>query len=306
MDTNKPVNPNMTLDVKNNEVEQQIKNYLNDKSKENLNILINLIRDSRVLVPAAVNQKQQPVPALLRTKEEETYFPIFTSKEQYADAPKAQAIMNMPYLAVNQLSLKHEPPLAGIVINPFTDNLMFKRPLIERIDIIENAKTNPDGSKNVQLTEEQYKAFERRHFEFTSLPKAFFEKGQEFVDNLCSNKEQYIDELFEDSYQNKRMYPYLTEEFSFMAMDISDELLVLRVDMPTNDSVKGCSKRIYMTWNKTTSTGKYFAIEAISPQQNVITEVMTDGSKNNHGEAPVEGAELQAIIDLANDNSVTS
>ena len=55
MDGQKPINPNMTLDVKNAEVEQQIKNYLNDKSKENLNILINLIRDSRVLVPAAVN-----------------------------------------------------------------------------------------------------------------------------------------------------------------------------------------------------------------------------------------------------------
>ena len=38
MEEKKPINPNMTLDVKNAEVEQQIKNYLNDKSKENLNI----------------------------------------------------------------------------------------------------------------------------------------------------------------------------------------------------------------------------------------------------------------------------
>lgn len=306
MDGQKPINPNMTLDVKNAEVEQQIKNYLNDKSKENLNILINLIRDSRVLVPAAVNEKKQPVPAMLRTKEDEVYFPVFTSKEQYESGPKSQAIMNMPYLAVNEISLKHKPDLAGIVINPFTDNLTFKRPLVERINIIENAKNNPDGVKEVKLTEEQYVAFERRHFEMTNLPKSFFEKGQEFVDKLCADKEQYIDELFEESYQNKRMYPYLTEEFAVMAMDISDELLVLRVDMPTKDGVRGSSPRIYMTWNKAASTGKYFAIEATSPTTHTITEVMADGQKTNHGEAPVEGAELQTIIDFAGDKKITS
>ena len=68
MDGQKPINPNMTLDVKNAEVEQQIKNYLNDKSKENLNILINLIRNSRVLVPAAVNEKNNRFPQCLEPK----------------------------------------------------------------------------------------------------------------------------------------------------------------------------------------------------------------------------------------------
>lgn len=300
------VNPNMTLDVQNNEAEQQIKNYMNDKSKENLNILISLIKNCRVLVPAAVNEKQQPVPAVLKTKEDTIYFPIFTSKKEYEAAPKAQAILNMPYLAVNEIALKRQPELAGIVINPFTDNLMFKRPLLERIDIVEKAKANPDGVKEVKLTEEQYKAFERRHFEMTNLPKSLFEKGQEFIDKIKTDKEQYIDELFEESYQNKRMYPYLTEEFGIMLMDVSDELLVIRIDMPKNDSIKGCSKRIYIAWNKTNASGKYFAIESTSPEACVITEVMADGQKTNHGEAPVEGAELQAVIDLANSSSMTS
>ena len=61
-----------------------------------------------------------------------------------------------------------------------------------------------------------------------------------------------------------------------------------------------------MTWNKAASTGKYFAIEATSPTTHTITEVMADGQKTNHGEAPVEGAELQTIIDFAGDKKITS
>ena len=51
----KPTDPSMTLDVKNEDVEAQIDLYLKEKTGENLNALIELMRTRRVLVPANLN-----------------------------------------------------------------------------------------------------------------------------------------------------------------------------------------------------------------------------------------------------------
>ena len=50
----KPTDPSMTLDVKNEDVEAQIDLYLKEKTGENLNALIELMRTRRVLVPGRV------------------------------------------------------------------------------------------------------------------------------------------------------------------------------------------------------------------------------------------------------------
>ena len=49
-----------------------------------------------------------------------------------------------------------------------------------------------------------------------------FEGGKEFMDRLADEKEKLIDELYEEAYQQKRMYPYMEEDFSVMSMQISD------------------------------------------------------------------------------------
>ena len=52
----KPTDPSMTLDVKNEDVEAQIDLYLKEKTGENLNALIELMRTRRVLVPANLKE----------------------------------------------------------------------------------------------------------------------------------------------------------------------------------------------------------------------------------------------------------
>ncbi len=54
----KPTDPSMTLDVKNEDVEAQIDLYLKEKTGENLNALIELMRTRRVLVPANLNDEK--------------------------------------------------------------------------------------------------------------------------------------------------------------------------------------------------------------------------------------------------------
>ena len=207
----------------------------------------------------------------------------------------------MPYLAINNMASKKETKLDGVVFNPFSNNLIFKRPLVEKIETVEKARREGKKAKTVQMTEQQYVIFERIQFEHVFFPTKMYEGGQEFIDRLSDEKEQYIDELYEESYQQKRMYPYLDEDFSVMVMQISDDLTVVSVDFPTRDFVPGCAQRAYLAWNKADNAGRYFTTDLTREKTIELIEIGADHSRISHGEAPVEGAELQTIIDLISD-----
>ena len=183
-----PVDPNLTLDVKNDKLEELVHQYTAEKNAENLNTLIEEIHKCRLLVPANLNEEKRPVPCMLNSKEKGVYFPIYTSRQHIPESPKSEAIINMPYLAVNEMTAQQQEHLGGIAINPFTDNLIFKMPLVLRIQEVEKARKSAPKKKTMQLTPEQYLKFERRQFEFGFLPKRFFEQGKAMVDELCERK----------------------------------------------------------------------------------------------------------------------
>ena len=58
--------------------------------------------------------------------------------------------------------------------------------------------------------------------------------------------------------------------------------------------------RIYVTFNPQTKEAGYYTIE-MGKEKNtrMLGELRADGTRADHGEAPVEGAELQKIMDLA-------
>lgn len=127
-----PTDPSMTLDVKNEDVEAQIDLYLKEKTGENLNALIELMRTRRVLVPANLNDEKKPVPCLINSPKNGMFLPIYTSKKEIPESPKSAAVINMPFLATNNMVFQQDEKVSGIVINPFTQNLIFKRALVEK------------------------------------------------------------------------------------------------------------------------------------------------------------------------------
>lgn len=294
-----PADPSLTIHVKNPGVEALMKAYAAEKTPENLNALIEKIRAARMLVPANLNDKKQPIPCLIKSPAGEMFLPVYTSREQIPKEPKSEVVINMPYLAVNQLAAKQKSSTAGIVINPFSDNLVFKAPLLEKIEEVEQMRRSGVTKKTMQLTPEQYVLFERRQFEFGFLPKRFFEQGSAMMKELCDKKEACIDELFEESYQQKRMYPYLPEDFSVMVMDIAEELLVARVDLPARDMGVPSCWRVYLAWNHKTDAGRYFTVEKTKDSAlTLLGEIAGDWKHIEHGEAPAEGAQLQRVLDL--------
>lgn len=298
----KPVDPNATINVKNPKVEEMMATYTAEKTPQNLNNLMEELVKARVLIPSKLNEQKQPMPLAIKNKDGQIFIPIYTEKEQIPKEPKAEAVMNMPFPIVAEVAIKN-PEGAGVVVNPFSNNLIIKTPLLERVVEVEKAKREgkpiPPGKqvKQVKLTEQQYVLFERNRYEFGFLPSKFFENTAEFVDVLCDRKEEYLDELYEESYQQKRMYPYLPEEFSVMALDVKENVLAVRVDMPSRDMGVPSCYRVYFVYDKKDNRARYFTIEK-GKEGNLLGEVTADKKHVSHGEAPVEGAELQTILDM--------
>lgn len=304
--SDKEMDPNLTLDVKNTEIETLLEEYAKDNNADTLNKLVALVHKARVLVPANVNEQKQPMPVVIVNNEGKKFFPIYTSKEQIPAEPKSQGIINMPYIGMNSMVLRDEVDVEGIVINPFSNNLIFKKTLIQKIDEVEKNQKNGVMTKKIKMTPEQYTEFERKQFEFMHLPNKVFADGQTFIDELTDKKEECIDELFEKSYRQTRMYPYLPEDFSVMVMGISETLTIIRVDFPTRDMSLGCCVRGYIAWDKEKKNARYFTIETAKDSELLLSEIDAKGYKTEHGQSPSEGAELQLVIDLVEKEEVTS
>ncbi len=294
----KKMDPSMTIQVNNDELEELVVTHITEKTADSLNKLLNHISTRRVLLPAMQGKDpKKPLPCLLQTPTGEKLLPIFTSLKQTEKAPKSQGIINIPFVAANDMVAKSNGEISGIVINPFTENLIFKSELVQKIAKVEEMKKK--GVKQVKMTGAQYAVFERVQFEKGYLPKKLFEGGKGFLELLAQRKEAYVDILFEESYQQKRMYPYLEEDFGVMVMMISDTLTVARVEFPNKDVAAGVSRRAFLTWNDATGEARYFTIDmGKEPEAQVFLEVTKDLKIVNLGAAPVDGAELQRVVDL--------
>lgn len=295
---NKNIDQNKTVHVQNDELEQLVLAYIKDKTPDNLNKLLNHLTTRRILVPAMQGaDPTKPMPCLLKNANGETMLPIFTSLKQTAKAPKSQGIINMPFVAANDIVVKAEGKITGLVINPFTENLIFKPELVQKIAEVEEMKKK--GVKQVQMTGAQYAIFERVQYEKVFLPRKFFAEEKLFLTHLSERKEAYLDVLFEESYQQKRMYPYLEEDFSVMVLNVSEDITIIRVEFPNKDIGPGVSLRAFLTWNEATKEARYFTIDAgKEPGTRTFGEVTKDMKLVNYGAAPVDGAELQRVVDL--------
>ena len=292
------MNPEMTLDVSTEAVEEKIRQYNEKKTQENLSRLIGAIRKARLLVPASVHpESKQPVPCLLQRPDGEAFFPVYTSKMHIPKEPRSEAVINMSYRMANQLVAKEAVKTEGIVINPFTDQLVFRKPLVLQIEDMGESEVS-DEPKTLQLSEKDYVRYERKQFEYGFLPRKLFEDGQELVQRLSEEKEAYLDELFEESYQQKRLYPYLTEEFSVMVMNISDTLRVIRMDLPTRDMAVPSCYRIFLAWDSKAGVGRYFMVEKATETGAYLGEIVKDWKHIEYGQAPAEGAELNKILSI--------
>jgi hypothetical protein len=90
-----------------------------------------------------------------------------------------------------------------------------------------------------------------------------------------------------------------------MVMNITNELCIIRVDLPEKDIGLPACRRVYLSWNEQVKRGRYLTVEITEDaDRDLLGEVTADGKHVEHGEAPAEGAQLQRIIDLLLEQNV--
>lgn len=300
--------------------EQLIKFYKEDPAKENLQALVHQMKKTTFFVPgmfpdtpeiqemkeqAKANPGQQvklpegtaPIPAILTNSEGVMYFPIYTSIAQIPKEPKFDLIMNMPFKSCYTLALNEGMGTQGVVLNPFSDNLRFKKELLEIIR--KEDEMIAAGAKQVQLTPQQFKTMMRQKAEFRDFPSRVYGEGAEFIQKLSDEKEALVNEIYQKAFQQPNLYPYSESDFSVMALNISDELLLVRIDLPQVKEKAQLCYRIYVTLNPTNDEIHYFTIERGKEKgQRNLGGVNKELKHVEHGGAPVEGAEIQRIMDI--------
>lgn len=296
----------MTMEITNDKLEEAIKLYAAERTKENLTAVLNLLRPTKLLVPAMLKAPNQPMPCFLKNSNGEQFMVVYTSKAQIPEEPKSQAILSMPFPACNSIVVKKELKLTGMVINPFSDNLVLKTELIEKLH---EADVKAGQMCKVQMTPEQFGIFVKKQVEFGVLPKRLHTEGGDFVTLLCEEKEQLVNQIFAETYKEAKFYPYTEEDFSVMALDIAEDLTLVRIDLPEKGMAPALCYRVYITYDPIAKKTGYYTIE-MTAQKGVhqLGQIMPDGKRVDLGEAPVEGAELQKIMDLArfDENQLTS
>lgn len=326
------LSPQMTLEVKNEEAKALIAAFNNNKTNETLTALINYMVNRRVLVPAGMDENKRVLPMTLTDPNGKIVQPVMTDKSFIPEKPKAPGIINLGFMEMVDIVLK-EPKLDALGINVFTEGVILTKPLLQQIHDNEAAKAarqqealkaaeksgftpiNVPGAQNVeliknedgtvtqrfQLSAEDYIHFERVRFETELFPTMIIKKGQELIDGLCDRRAEYLDQLFEESYTNKRMYPYLPEEFKVVPMHVSDDQEILNITMPEQHLKNGVAQSIFVIWNTQEKTFRYVAfVMGEKKKRNAMEIPIYDGKYGKPimiGEAPAEGTELAWVVD---------
>ena len=158
------------------------------------------------------------------------------------------------------------------MINPFTQNLIFKRALVEKIEEVEKKRKEGAQPKKMQLTQEQYLLFERKQFEFGFMPKRFFAQGKQMMDDSARRKKNILDSFLRNVISRNVCIRYLPEDFSVMVMDLSDSLLIVRVDLPVRDMGVPSCFRVYFAWNDETQEADILRLNGPRIRENICLE----------------------------------
>ena len=192
---------------------------------------------------------------------------------------------------------KPELELTGLVINPFSDNLVLKTELVRKLH---EADQKAAQMRQVKMTPQQFNVFVKKQVEFGVLPKRLYAEGETFVRKLCEEREAFVNQIFAETYKEPKLYPYTEADYSVMALDIAEDLTLIRVDLPEKALAAPLCYRIYITFNPQTKKAGYYTIEMTAEKEvRALGQILPDGRHESLGEAPVEGAELQKIMDLA-------
>ena len=287
----------VTMEITNDKLEAVLKEYATERTQEKLAEVLNLMCPSMFLVPAMLKGTGQPEPCFLRNDKGDQFLAIFTSKGQIPAEPKTQALLSIPFPICNSMVANDANNLLGMVVNPFTDNFILSKDLIKRLHEADKKRAQ---LQQIKLSPEQFQVFVKKQVEFGVLPKRLFTEKETFVNKLFEEKENLINQIFADVYKEQKLNPFTEADYSVMALNIAEDLKLVRIDFPDKGIVAPLCYRVYITFDPITKKVGYYTIEKMAEgNDRLLGGFSEDGKHISYGVAPIEGAEMDRIIALA-------
>lgn len=243
---------------------------------------------------APLPEGANPTPCVLEDKEGKKLMPVFTVTEELEKdkiADQFPVRINIPFHHCVQM-LGQTEDIRAIVVNPFSHNF--------RVDFsIEKQEESAGEIQNGQkITVEQFHALVRQHVEATLMPERLFQEKEDFVNQVKQGGKEYIFQLFEPPYTKGKQCPYTAEDFDVMSLMIREDLLVVQITLPSKHFYVGTCSKVFLVWNPEKEEAAYYAIVLRKDKHLILHQAFADGTNREISEAPAEGSELQAIIDL--------
>lgn len=301
--------------INNKALEEAIAAFRSDKERDSYVKVMELLEKSIVLVPAIPPKDMDPeimeqlktgkpvqfpkdtkiVPCLLRKETGEQALPIFTSPEQIPEDKKSPMVMAMPFMGVISMVSANQDKVAEVVVNPFTGILVLNQSVLE---IAEKRRKAVGQMKTVQLTQEQFQDFAHNRVSLFLLPKFLFEQKEEGLKRLQQEEGALLLQFYDEVYPKGKKSGCRAEDFSLMTLNLSDTIQLTRLDMPDETNKKGLCYRVYAVFKRDTEEVLYYTMEN-TKDGNMIARVTQDGKHEILEPAPDNGAEIEAIMGLA-------
>ncbi len=233
-------------------------------------------------------------PCLLRKENGEQALPVFSSRQHIPEERRSPALLAMPFATCVAMAIANKEKVQAVVLNPFTQNITVPQQILE----VALKRSQMGKTKTVKLTEKQFHQLANRRVTFELLPVFLYEKQKEGLEKMQQEEGRFMHSLYTSIYPKEIKVPYNEDDFSFMTLNITEDLQITRIDMPDKNLAKGLCSRIYVVWKMDSGSMEYYTIE-IAEEGNVIGRVYADRKHEVIENAPDNGAEIETIMNLA-------
>lgn len=301
----------------NSKLEKAAEEFAKDRQKEKYAGIMELLERSVVLVPTLTPQgmdssaqkmmqegKQVPLPkdakimpCLLRRENGGQVLPIFTSIRQIPRDKKSPAVLAMPFFSCVAMVMGNQEKVEAIVMNPFSHNVVLPKGILE---VAEKRRNALQQTKTIKMTEKQFKEWVHNRVALYLLPKYLFEHREEGLKSLQKEEGDFIIQFYREAYPEgkKDSVAAAPDDFSVMTLNLTDNMQMTRVDMPAETAKKGMCYRVYAVWLRDAEELRYYTFEK-TEDGNYIGRVMPDGKHELIEAAPDNGAEIEAVMNMA-------
>lgn len=303
--------------VDNAQLEAAVSEFAQDRQQEKYVKVMDLLEKSMVFVPVMqlqdVDEQTQKLmqenrfvelpketkirPCLMRRDTGEQMLPIFTSVGQIPSDKRSPALITMPFQVCLSMVMANQDHIEDMVLNPFTHKVAVPKAILEvavkRRDAIQNAKT-------VNVTEKQFWQIVHNRVVLYLLPRHLFEHKEDGLVRLQREEGDFLLEFYRECYPEgkKDAVANAPEDFSVMTLNITDDMQITRVDMPSQANKKGMCYRVYAVLLRETREILYYTLER-TDQGNYFGQITVDGKHELVEPAPDNGAEIEAVMNLA-------